>query len=128
MGAGDPRPAAAEGAGRFDHEQHVDAPVSTMALGPTLAELCGVESRTRYSEGSLLPIVADESLADARPPITTWQQGNHSVRRGDWRYIRYRTGEQELYDHRVDPDELDNLAGDPAHGAQVTELAALLPD
>ena len=77
--------------GRFDHEQHVDAPVSTMGLGPTLAELCGIENRTPYSEGSLLPIVEDESFAEAHPPITTWQEGNHSVRRGDWRYIRYRT-------------------------------------
>ena len=51
--------------GRFDHEQHVDAPVSTMGLGPTSRELCGIESRTPYSEASLLPIVDDEALADA---------------------------------------------------------------
>jgi hypothetical protein len=59
--------------------------------------------------------------------VTTWQAGNHSVRRGPWRYIRYRTGEAELYDHRTDAQEFTNLIGDPRHAATVTELDAFLP-
>jgi arylsulfatase A-like enzyme len=114
--------------GRFDHEQHVDAPVSTIDIGPTLSELCGIEPATPYAGGSLLPIVEDPRRADARPPITTWQQGNHAVRQGPWRYIRYRTGERELYDHRQDPDEFVNLASRPGHGAQMAKLDAFLPD
>jgi len=113
--------------GRFDHEQHVAPPVSTIDLGPTVAELCGIDSRTPYSGSSLLPVVDDPGRADGRPPVMTWQQGNHAVRRGDWRYIRYRTGETELYDQRRDPDELDNLAGDPASASRVAELDAFLP-
>jgi len=32
-----------------------------------------------------------------------------------WRYIRYEDGSEELYDHRVDPDEWTNLANKPVH-------------
>ena len=35
---------------------------------------------------------------------------NYSYRTRDWRYIRYRNGMEELYDHTKDPYEWDNLA------------------
>jgi N-acetylglucosamine-6-sulfatase len=36
------------------------------------------------------------------------------LRTADYLYVEYATGERELYDLRVDPDELDNLAGTAA--------------
>ena len=50
-----------------------------------------------------------------------------SIRRGPWRYIRYVTGECELYDHRVDPNEFTNIASDPAHQTTVRELDGFVP-
>ena len=41
--------------------------------------------------------------------MTSWQDGNHSLRWGSWRYTRYRTGEEELYDHASDAQEWHNL-------------------
>lgn len=35
---------------------------------------------------------------------------NYSYRTNNWRYIRYSNGQQELYDHRNDPYERNNLA------------------
>ena len=46
---------------------------------------------------------------------------------GPWRYIRYRTGDVELYDHRSDPDEYVNIAGRPEYASVEAELAAFLP-
>ena len=37
-----------------------------------------------------------------------------SVRSKDWRYTLTRKGDEELYDHRTDPNEWNNLADDPA--------------
>jgi arylsulfatase A-like enzyme len=112
---------------RYDSQRAFDAPVSAIDMGPTLAGLCGAVIHEEHDGRSLLDVVEHPERADARPPIMTWQAGNHSVRRGDWRYIRYRTGEAELYDHRSDPQEFTNLAGDPRYAATVAELDDLLP-
>ena len=102
--------------------------VSTLDVSPTIAELCGVRQHARDLDSeSLLPRLANPGLADARPAITTWLADNHAVRLGPWRYIRYRTGETELYDHRTDPDEYTNLAGRADHTAVERKLAAYLP-
>lgn len=37
-------------------------------------------------------------------------------------YVRYSTGEEELYDYTRDPFELDNLAGNPAYAEEKAEL------
>jgi arylsulfatase A-like enzyme len=114
--------------GTFDSGAIFDRPVSAMDIGPTLADFAGVELRTPQSGSTLVPAIAQPALADDRPPISTWEPGNHAVRRGPWRLIRYRTGETELYDHTVDADEFTNLASDPRYAATVAELAAFLPD
>ena len=35
---------------------------------------------------------------------------HYSIRSKDYRYIRYNNGKEELYDHRNDPNEWNNLA------------------
>jgi arylsulfatase A-like enzyme len=113
--------------GRYDSKRVVDAPVSAIDIGPTLAELCDARIHAAHEGRSLMEVVEDAGRARTRPPVMTWQAGNHSVRRDDWRYIRYRTGEIELYDHRTDPQERTNLAHDPRHATIVAELDPLLP-
>jgi hypothetical protein len=44
------------------------------------------------------------------------------VRDDRWRLIRYADGLEELYDHRQDPHEWINLAGDPRYAETVKEL------
>jgi arylsulfatase A-like enzyme len=113
--------------GRFDDGERFDEPVSLFDMGPTLTELCGIECNAGHAGASLLPEIADPALAAERPAITTWKEGNHAVRRGPWRYIRYVSGDQELYDHRSDPDEKVNLALDASSAPMMTELDAFLP-
>ena len=52
---------------------------------------------------------------------------NHAARSLNFRYIRYRDGSEELYDHRTDPNEHDNLAADPQFSRIKEKLAAYLP-
>ena len=44
-----------------------------------------------------------------------------------WRYISYADGSEELYDHRVDPNEWTNVAGDPRYASMKRQLRKHLP-
>jgi hypothetical protein len=51
---------------------------------------------------------------------------NWSIRSTDWRYIRYRNGSEELYDHNNDPFEWNNLASHKAHQPVLRSMRARL--
>jgi uncharacterized sulfatase len=54
--------------------------------------------------------------------------GGRAVRTERYRYIEWDEGRQgaQLYDHNKDPEEMTNLADDPAHAEVRAELSALL--
>ena len=102
-------------------------PASLIDIYPTLVELCKLPANPRLEGVSLVPQLNDPMTARERPAITSSYFGNHSIRGRDWRLIVYEDGAEELYDHRTDPDEFHNLAGDPAHKAIRDHLARWLP-
>ncbi|MGB0580020.1 MAG: sulfatase-like hydrolase/transferase, partial [Limisphaerales bacterium] len=102
-------------------------PVSLLDLYPTLVSLCGFKERTELEGNDLSSLLVNPDSKWSNAAVTTWQPGNHSVRTEDWRYIRYSTGEEELYDHRSDPNEWHNLAGKPEIADRKRQLARHLP-
>jgi arylsulfatase A-like enzyme len=101
--------------------------VSLLDLYPTLADLCGLPARAELEGQSLRPLLKNPKAEWERPAVITWQKGNHAVRSERWRYIRYRTGEEELYDHQTDPNEWNNLASDPKLAELRKQMAKWLP-
>ncbi len=101
--------------------------VSLIDLYPTLAELCHLPVPGHVDGTSLVPQLRDPQAPRSVPAITSSYFGNHAIRSRDWRLIVYDDGAEELYDHRSDPEEFHNLAGDPAHRAVRDALAAWLP-
>ena len=91
---------------------------ASLDLAPTLYAVAGV---WRKSDGrSLLPLLRD--------PAVTWRQelffeefgtGTQGssiwagLRRNKWKYIRYWTGEEELYNLELDPYELNSRHAEP---------------
>ena len=93
-------------------DQICPQPVGLIDIFPTLLELCHLQSDASHEGQSLKPQIIRP--LKARVPVrTTFGPGNHAIRSRDWRYIRYRDGSEELYDHRNDPHEWHNLATNP---------------
>ncbi len=96
--------------------RHCPRTVSLNDIYPTICEMCGLSAPHELAGRSTVPLLKNPTSDWNRPALTTWLRGNHSVRSERFRYIRYRDGGQELYDHAVDPNEWYNLAG--THDAQ----------
>jgi len=115
------------------------APVSLVDLYPTLLDLADLPSDPhRATHGhpldghSLAPFLEDPVNGHWDGPdiavlAVRGLTGVHTAARSaTHRYILCENGEEELYDHRVDPLEHRNLAADPARADIKAELRAAL--
>ena len=102
-------------------------PASLLDIFPTLIELCGLPDNNQLEGVSIVPQLNNPSTTRSRPAITSSYFGNHAVRTRHWRLIRYQDGEQELYDHRQDEEELHNLVSNENHSKTIQRLASWLP-
>ena len=89
-----------------------DAPVSLLDLYPTLAEVCGLPPHPACEGRSLAPLLKDPAADWPHAALTICGEDTYSIRGNDFRLIRYPDGTEEVYDHRVDPWEWENLAFD----------------
>ena len=105
-----------------------ESPVSLLDLYPTLIELCGLRLPPQKLEGrSLVNSLIRPMEKTGRVVITTQGRGNHAVRSSRYRYIRYADGSEELYDHKTDSHEWNNLSLDPGLVKVKSELMDYLP-
>ena len=96
------------------------------SLAVTEIETSGCEAKHLQGR-SIRSLLKDPQAEWSQPAITTHEFKNHAVRTERWRFIRYANGDEELYDHDVDPHEWMNLASDPKLSTVKSELAKLLP-
>ena len=102
-------------------------PVSLLDLYPTLNELCDLKPSGKLDGVSLVPLLANPDAKWLRPAVIEYQLGNAAVRSRKWRYIRYKDGGEELYDHDTDSKEWKNLASDPKYDDVKKRLGRWLP-
>ncbi len=114
--------------GMTDPNTICERPVNLLDLYPTLIDLCDLSKTKQTLDGqSIRPLLEDPDIPWERPSMTTYQKGNHAVRDERYRYIRYKDGTEELYDHTTDPHEWTNLAGDPGLTEVKTRLRKWIP-
>ena len=102
-------------------------PVELLSIYPTLLELSGLPAYPRNEGASLVPLMNDRSKVKEHVALTTYGMNNHAVRTKDFRYIRYEDGSEELYDHRKDPNEWTNVAGEKSYQKTIARLRKRLP-
>ena len=108
------------------------AMVSDMDYAETIMDAAGVPFPAGYSTDgqSLLPLVTGSGPI-AKEKILIEHGGGVAVpaycgvRVQGWTFVRYATGEEELYDLSADPWETQNVAADPAEAARLGHLRAL---
>jgi len=127
----------------------VEQPVSLIDIFPTLVDYANLKGdhRTNNKGGklggfSLRPLIEGKKSED--PTTKNWQgpngaltvignyansgkekhvaKQNYSYRTKDWRYIRYSNGQEELYNHKNDPHEWQNMASHKDYQAIVKQL------
>lgn len=108
-----------------------DQAVSLTDLFCTLTDLCGLPASQNKdaSARSLVPLLRDPKGEWPHAAITQLQEPDtYSISRGQWRYIHYANGDEELYDIGNDSYEHTNLLfrdASPEHKARAAELRTL---
>lgn len=106
--------------------------VETVDLYPTLADLCGLDAPADLTGTSLVPILRDPDHPGKpcaysfhpRGPLMGRTLRTDRFRIVHWTNKKGETVQVELYNHRIDPQEDDNIAG--AHPDTVRKLIAML--
>jgi iduronate 2-sulfatase len=104
--------------------------VEFLDLYPTLTDIAGLPRPAGLEGTSLLPLL-DEPVGKDRRPAFTFRavaapRLGRSVRTDRYRFTEWPDGSRELYDLSADPGEGSNVVADPARGAAVASLKALL--
>ncbi len=102
-------------------------PVDFMSIYPTLCDLAGIDIPKHVEGKSIRSLLEDPDSKWDGVAICTHGYMNHAIRTERWRYIRYKDGSEELYDHKNDQYEWKNLAGLPEYKEVIKELAMHLP-
>lgn len=123
--------------------------VEFVDIYPTLAELCRLPAPANLEGQSFVPLLRRPeqrgklaAFSQYPRPSNTKASGTDSILKGDtmgytmrteeFRYTEWRRGseviETEAYDHRRDPAETVNVAGDPAYAEPVARLKRMMQD
>jgi iduronate 2-sulfatase len=101
-------------------------------LYPTVIDYAGLKAPHKLSGTSLRPVLDDPAHPGKDAAFSQVNRGNNvgrSVRTPHWRYTEWGPDGKagvELYDHRKDHGEYQNLAEHPAHAATRKRMAKLL--
>lgn len=101
-------------------------PASLLDIFPTLCDVCQLQKPETLDGKSLVPCFVDPGREVNKTVVVTHGRGNHAVRSRRWRYLQYADGSEELYDHKNDPNEFENLAESKDFATVKAELASAL--
>jgi choline-sulfatase len=101
--------------------------VSLQDIYPTLMELCGIDAPDAPQGRSLTPLLRDPAADWSSTAITAFGDRYITIRTEQFRYIRYRDDQEELYDFSKDPRQWTNVVRQKEYSAALDKLRAAVP-
>lgn len=112
---------------RYAAGQITTKPAELIDVFPTLLELAGLPKDNAQEGNSLVPLL-ENPLADwPHIALSSFGKGNFAVRSEHFRYIQYRDGSEEFYDHRKDSREWDNVINKRAYAKTIKRHKTHIP-
>lgn len=116
--------------------REVTRPAIDVDLTATLLDIAGAKPGRTMDGISLLkaakgkqslpkrdvPLEAMRPLFEFSTPLTAYDVPYYGVKTNRYKYVNWSFGEQELYDLKNDPDEMENLAADPDQAERLADL------
>ncbi|MCB1461711.1 MAG: choline-sulfatase [Nitratireductor sp.] len=110
---------------------HVETPVSTMDVTPTICDLAGIDidEILPWTDGETLVPLMRGGTRESPVRIEYAAEASYAplvcIRQGKWKYTHCELDSPQLFDLDTDPHELANLAHDPAHAETASAFARL---
>ena len=96
-------------------------------LYPTTCDLSGIEIPDSVDGRSLRPVLAGRQDAVYEHVYAHFRDSQRMIRTDEWKYVIYpQVDREQLFHLSEDPDELRNLATDPAHADRLNTLRGRL--
>ncbi|WP_208021545.1 sulfatase [Flavicella sediminum] len=83
-------------------------PVQLLDIYPTLLELTGLKADSKLEGNSLVPLLKNTQANWPHYARTSFGPGNYAIVSEDYRFIQYKDGSEEFYNHTKDPNEWYN--------------------
>lgn len=122
--------------------ERINSMAEFVDIYPTLCELSGLEKPDHLEGDSLIPAILDPKTEIKTAAFTQWPKKDrenpdkvitaYSIVTDRYRYIEWTHNKsakilaRELYDHKTDPDENENLAENTANKETVEKLSNML--
>ena len=89
-----------------------EAIVESVDLFPTLCQLADLPPPPACDGRA---IIEGQTIDDSKTAAFCESSGSSAIRTRDFRFVYHQNGEEELYDYRNDPGEMNNVCLDPAY-------------
>lgn len=122
----------------YEGGQRTDALVESIDIYPSLADLAGLPQPSHLQGTSFVPLLKNPERSWKKAALSQYPRGTvmgYSIRTDRYRFVSWqerghpqRTQAIELYDHRTDPGETENVAHQPEYADTVRRMRKLLVD
>lgn len=107
--------------------ENCSKPVSLLDIYPTLVDLCNLPKQEHLEGNSLKKLLENPKADWPYAVLSSWRYKNYAVRTQDYRYIQYRDGSEEFYNHKNDAGEHINLASNKAYKSIIEDHKKWIP-